>query len=378
MDDYIDYSYQSINKYGEELCGDNVEVVQKKDGVILVLADGLGSGVKANILATLTSKIAVTMLKEGLSIDEVLETITNTLPVCSKRQLAYSTFTIIDIKNTGEVYMIEYENPSSFSYRLGKKFNLLKKEMEINNKKILESYFQMRKGDFLIVVSDGVIHAGVGELLNLGWQWENVDEYLENLVKLEDNSKAITQGLIDVCRSLYNEKAGDDTTVCTLTLKERVYGDLFTGPPKNPNHDKEFFRKFKESKGYTIISGGTTANIIARELGEDIEVDLSTYDGSLPPTGSIKGVNLVTEGLLTLNRVVEILRNNETTGKCGASRIIKMLDRCTNINIHLGKAINAAHQNPNFPEEFNLKAKVVGELKKLLEERGKVINISEL
>lgn len=378
MDDYIDYSYQSINKYGEELCGDNVEVVQKKDGVILVLADGLGSGVKANILATLTSKIAVTMLKEGLSIDDVLETITNTLPVCSKRQLAYSTFTIVDIKNTGEVYMIEYENPSSFSYRFGKKFNLLKKEREINNKKILESYFQMRKGDFLVVVSDGVIHAGVGELLNLGWQWENVDEYLENLVKLEDNSKAITQGLIDVCRSLYNEKAGDDTTVCTLTLKERVYGDLFTGPPKNPNHDKEFFKKFKESKGYTIISGGTTANIIARELGEEVEVDLDTYDGSLPPTGSIKGVNLVTEGLLTLNRVVEILRSNEAIGECGASRIIRVLDRCTNINIHLGKAINAAHQNPNFPEEFNLKAKVVGELKKLLEERGKVINISEL
>lgn len=378
MDDYIDYSYQSINKYGEELCGDNVEVVQKKDGVILVLADGLGSGVKANILATLTSKIAVTMLREGLSIDDVLETITNTLPVCSKRQLAYSTFTIVDIKNTGEVYMIEYENPSSFSYRFGKKFNLLKKEREINNKKILETYFQMRKGDFLVVVSDGVIHAGVGELLNLGWQWENVDEYLENLVKLEDNSKAITQGLIDVCRSLYNEKAGDDTTVCTLTLKERVYGDLFTGPPKNPNHDKEFFKKFKESKGYTIISGGTTANIIARELGEEVEVDLDTYDGSLPPTGSIKGVNLVTEGLLTLNRVVEILRSNEAIGECGASRIIRVLDRCTNINIHLGKAINAAHQNPNFPEEFNLKAKVVGELKKLLEERGKVINISEL
>lgn len=378
MDYYIDYSYKSINKHGEELCGDNVEVVQKKDGVILVLADGLGSGVKANILATLTSKIAVTMLKEGLSIDDVLETITNTLPVCSKRQLAYSTFTIIDMKDNGEVYMIEYENPSSFSYRLGKKFKLLKKEREINNKKILESYFQMRKGDFLIIVSDGVVHAGVGELLNLGWQWENVDEYLENLVKLESNSKSITQGLIDVCRSLYNEKAGDDTTVCALTLKERVYGDLFTGPPKNPKHDKEFFRKFKESKGYTIVSGGTTANIIARELNEDIEIDLSTYNGMLPPTGNIKGVNLVTEGLLTLNRVVEILRNNEYLTGCGASRIIELLDRCTNINIHLGKAINAAHQNPDFPEEFNLKAKVVGELKKLLEERGKIINIIEL
>lgn len=378
MDYYIDYSYKSINKHGEELCGDNVEVVQKKDGVILVLADGLGSGVKANILATLTSKIAVTMLKEGLSIDDVLETITNTLPVCSKRQLAYSTFTIIDMKDSGEVYMIEYENPSSFSYRLGKKFKILKKEREINGKKILESYFQMRKGDFLIVVSDGVVHAGVGELLNLGWQWENVDDYLENLVKLEDNSKSITQGLVEVCKSLYNDKAGDDTTVCALTLKERVYADLFTGPPKDANHDKEFFKKFKESKGYTIVSGGTTANIIARELGENVEIDLSTYDGTLPPAGSIKGVNLVTEGLLTLNRVVEIFRSNEKLKNCGASQIIKMLDRCTNINIHLGKAINAAHQNPDFPEEFNLKAKVVGELKKLLEEQGKIINIIEL
>ena len=378
MDYYIDYSYKSINKHGEELCGDNVEIVQKKDGVILVLADGLGSGVKANILATLTSKIAVTMLKEGLSIDEVLETITNTLPVCSKRQLAYSTFTIIDMKDNGEVYMIEYENPSSFSYRLGKKFKLIKKEREINNKRILESYFKMRKGDFLIVVSDGVVHAGVGELLNLGWQWENVDNYLENLVKLEDKSEAITQGLIDVCRNLYNEKAGDDTTVCTLTLKERVYGDLFTGPPKNMEHDKEFFRKFRESKGYTIVSGGTTANIIARELKENVEIDLSTYNGTLPPTGNIKGVNLVTEGLLTLNRVVEILRNNEEFKDCGASRIIKILNRCTNINIHLGKAINAAHQNPDFPEEFNLKAKVEKKKKKLLEEQGKIVNVIEL
>lgn len=154
---------------------------------------------------------------------------------------------------------------------------------------------------------------------------------------MEDKSEAITQGLIDVCRNLYNEKAGDDTTV--YLCKERVYGDLFTGPPKNMEHDKEFFRKFRESKGYTIVSGGTTANIIARELKENVEIDLSTYNGTLPPTGNIKGSKSCDEeGLLTLNRVVEILRNNEEFNDCGASRIIKILNRCTNINIHFGKS----------------------------------------
>lgn len=248
MDYYIDYSFNSINKFGEELCGDNVEVIKTDDGLILVLADGLGSGVKANILATLTSKIAVTMLKEGLSIEETLDTIMHTLPVCQKRQLAYSTFTIIDVKETGDVYMIEYENPSSFYYRLGKTFNIIKQEKEINGKKIRESNFKMRMGDFLVAVSDGVIHAGVGELLNLGWQWENVNEFLEDYVRLNKSASDVSESLVDVCKNLYNGRAGDDTTVCAITFKEKVYTDLFIGSPKNPKDDSKFLDNFKNQR----------------------------------------------------------------------------------------------------------------------------------
>ena len=381
MDNYIDYACKSINKYGEELCGDNVEIVKQKDGLILVLADGLGSGVKANILATLTSKIAVTMLKNGLSIEETIDTITNTLPVCSRRQLAYSTFTIINMKYNGQVYMIEYENPSSFFYRKGEILDLEKIEREVNNKKIRESYFEMVKGDFLIVVSDGVVHAGVGELLNLGWQWQNVKEYLKVNLQKNDPVAKITQDLIKKCQELYNNRAGDDTTVCTIALKEKKYLDLFIGPPKHPKKDHILFEKFKKSKGYTVVSGGTTANIIARELGESVVVDLCNYDRSLPPIGKIKGVNLVTEGLLTLNKVVEILKNDSIENypkEDGAVKIINIINSCTNITLHLGKAINNAHQNPDLPEEFNLKAKVVIELKKILLFMGKTVEIEEL
>lgn len=378
MDYYIDYSFNSINKFGEELCGDNVEVIKTDDGLILVLADGLGSGVKANILATLTSKIAVTMLKEGLSIEETLDTIMHTLPVCQKRQLAYSTFTIIDVKETGDVYMIEYENPSSFYYRLGKTFNIIKQEKEINGKKIRESNFKMRMGDFLVAVSDGVIHAGVGELLNLGWQWENVNDFLEDYVRLNKSASDVSESLVDVCKNLYNGRAGDDTTVCAITFKEKVYTDLFIGPPKNPKDDSKFLDNFKKSKGYRILSGGTTANIIAREIKEEIIVDLENYVNDLPPMAKLKGVDLVTEGLLTLNRVVDMLKKNTEIKNCPASKILEIFRKSTNIKIYLGKAINVAHQNPFLPEEFNLKAKVIYELKILLEKLGKIVEIEEV
>ncbi|MBN1467766.1 MAG: SpoIIE family protein phosphatase [Fusobacteriaceae bacterium] len=378
MDYYIDYSFNSINKFGEELCGDNVEVIKTDDGLILVLADGLGSGVKANILATLTSKIAVTMLKEGLSIEETLDTIMHTLPVCQKRQLAYSTFTIIDVKETGDVYMIEYENPSSFYYRLGKTFNIIKQEKEINGKKIRESNFKMRMGDFLVAVSDGVIHAGVGELLNLGWQWENVNDFLEDYVRLNKSASDVSESLVDVCKNLYNGRAGDDTTVCTITFKEKVYTDLFIGPPKSSKDDSKFLDNFKKSKGYRILSGGTTANIIAREIKEEIIVDLENYVNDLPPMAKLKGVDLVTEGLLTLNRVVDMLKKNTEIKNCPASKIIEIFRKSTNIKIYLGKAINVAHQNPFLPEEFNLKAKVIYELKILLEKLGKIVEIEEV
>ncbi len=389
MSCFIDVAFDSINKYGEELCGDNVEIIRTEDGVIVVLADGLGSGVKANILATLTSKIAATMLMEGASIDETVDTIVHTLPVCSVRKLAYSTFTIIKVDNNGNVYTVEYDNPPFILVRENKYYDVKKRNsIMINDRVIKESNFTLKQGDTLTVVSDGAIHAGVGAVLNLGWQWENLKDHLTRVVGKEKCSKNVTKNLIEVCQNLYMGKPGDDTTVVTIKMREPEEIDMFTGPPKDTEKDEWFVKKFMEGKGKKIVCGGTAANIVARELKESLEVNMDLIGPDVPPTAKIKGIDLVTEGVLTLSKAVEKIKEYADTSieenpvyklkaKDGASRLAKMLiEDCTKLNLWVGKAVNPAHQNPDLPIDLSIKLKVVDELIDLMKKLGKHVNLT--
>lgn len=385
---FIDAAFDSINKNGEELCGDKVEIIKEEEGVIVVLSDGLGSGVKANILAGLTTKIAATMLKEGSTIEETIDTIINTLPICKVRGIAYSTFTIIKLFNDGRVYIAEYENPPYFLISKNKEVKMIKKESDINGRTVKESHFTMEADDTLVVVSDGVIHAGVGNILNFGWQWDNVSEYLKSIVFKEKCAKNISKGLIDVCQQLYDCRPGDDATVFAIKLREEEVIDLFAGPPENKEVDRWVIEKLVESRGLKVICGGTAANIAARELKEDIIVDMNVVDHNLPPTANIKGIDLVTEGVLTLSKALEKLKDYERIGKKeryglylnnqdGASRLVKMLiEDCTHINFWVGKAKNPAHQNPDLPVDLSIKLKVLNEIADLMKRLGKVVKFT--
>ncbi|HAX74051.1 MAG TPA: serine/threonine protein phosphatase, partial [Firmicutes bacterium] len=305
---FVDFANGSLNKVGEELCGDKVEFFRDHNGVIAVLSDGLGSGVKANILATLTSKIAITMLKEGLSIDEVVDTIIHTLPMCQVRQLAYSTFTIVKVDDQDQVYAVEFDNPSLFFLRDGKISNLYSSERIVNGRKIKETRFKLHAEDTLVFTSDGVIHAGVGTVLNLGWSWPEVAKFLESVVDESLSATEICQLLLQVCSDLYVAKPGDDTTVvCMKVIKPKVV-TLFSGPPQNPSQDAEIVHDLMKSNGKKVICGGTAANIVSRQIGRDIETSFDYIDPTIPPIAHIKGIDLVTEGVLTIKGCSEILK----------------------------------------------------------------------
>ncbi len=388
MEFFIDVAYDSLNKHGEELCGDKVEVVETDESIIIILADGLGSGVKANILATMTTKIAGTMLKEGASIFETVDTIANTLPMCNVRKLAYSTFGIIKIHRDGRAYIIEYDNPPMFLTRDNKVMDIEKREIIINEKKIKESHINLIEGDTLTLVSDGVVHAGVGGVLNLGWQWENVSNYLIKQVKKEKCAKGISKNLVDTCKCLYENKPGDDTTVVAVKIRKPEIIDLFTGPPEDESKDSKVIEDFMRNNTKKIVCGGTAAKIVGRELDKDIIVDIESMTKDVPPMAKIEGIDLVTEGVLTLSKTVDKIKKyadystnsytvNDLKGKDGSSNLARMLiEDCTHLNLWVGKAINPAHQNPNLPIDLSIKLQVINDLSKLMLSLGKKVSIN--
>ncbi len=384
---FADVGYQSLNKHNELICGDHVETMDHdENSKIIVLADGLGSGVKANILSTLTSKIISTMISEGIGIEECVQTIAATLPECSVRGVAYSTFTIIHIIDQKEAEIIQYDNPSVILLRNGENYEFFKTEMNIGGKRIFHSRLALEEGDIFIALSDGCVHAGVGLTYNFGWQRENIIEFMKTFYDVGYTAKTLTKILLDECLKLYGGKPGDDTTVCVVRIRKREPLNIVVGPPANPDDGKRMMSLFFAKEGKHIVCGGTTSMIAANYLGEVVVPELNFVDPNIPPTATIEGVDLVTEGVITINKVLEYakdyLAHNDTYEewiykKDGASKIARMLfEDATDINFYVGKAINPAHQNPDLPISFNIKMQLVKELSECLKLMGKRINTS--
>ena len=382
-----DIGYKSINHYGEQLCGDHVDIVeQDENSTVIVLADGLGSGVKASILSTLTSKIISTMMAQGLSLEDCVETIAATLPICSVRGVAYSTFTIINLKNNETADLIQYDNPKVILFRNGANYDYPTTEMNIGGKKILSSSINLCQNDIFVAMSDGCPHAGIGSAFNFGWKREDIIEFLEPLSIVGYTSKTLSTILVDECNKLYGERPGDDATACVVRIRKREPMNLLFGPPSNRDDCDRMMSLFFSKNGKHIVCGGTTSSIAAKFLGKPLKASINFERSDVPPIAEIEGVDLVTEGVITVNKVVEYakdyLKNNESYEQWsykrdGASLIARMLfEEATDINFFVGRAINPAHQNPDLPINFSIKMNLVEELSKCLKQMGKRIKVS--
>ena len=381
-----DIGFKSINHVGEQLCGDHVDIVEPdENSTVIVLSDGLGSGVKASILSTLTSKIISTMLAEGLPLEECVSTIAATLPVCSVRGVAYSTFTIIHIKNNETAEIIQYDNPQVIVIRDDANYDYPKTEMNIGGKKIFKTVLNLQENDVFVAMSDGCPHAGIGLSYNFGWKREDIIGFVETLVPAGYTAKTLSTMLVDECNRLYDNKPGDDATACVVKIRKRVPMNMLFGPPSNRDDVERMMSLFFSKEGKHIVCGGTTSSIAAKYLNKPLKAKLD-FSSDMPPIAEIEGVDLVTEGVITVNRVLEYA--NDYLGenkfyehwsfkKDGASLISRLLfEEATDINFYVGRAINPAHQNPDLPINFNIKMNLVSELTKCLKKMGKRIKVS--
>ena len=382
-----DIGYKSINHVGEQLCGDHVDIVEQgENSSVIVLADGLGSGVKASILSTLTSKIISTMMAAGLSLEECVATIAATLPVCSVRGVAYSTFTILHLIENQRVELIQYDNPLAIMIRDEKHYDYPTTEMTIGGKKIYKSVISLQENDLFVLMSDGCPHAGIGMAYNFGWKREEIVEFMETIAPVGYTAKTLSTMLVDECDKLYGHQPGDDATACVVRIRKRVPMNLLFGSPANRDDDSRMMSLFFSKEGKHIVCGGTTASVAARYLHKTLRPTMKFEDPEIPPIAELDGVDLVTEGVITINRVVtyakDYLADNKTYEqwafkKDGASLIARLLfEEATDINFFVGRAINPAHQNPDLPISFSIKMNLVEELSKALRQMGKRIKVS--
>jgi hypothetical protein len=388
--------YVSLNKAGETLCGDRVEIVGDSDNLVLVLADGLGSGVKANILSTLTAKILGTMIAGGMLVDECVDTMIRTLPVCRERGIAYSTFTVIHATGDRQVRLIQFDNPEVIALRDGVPWAYPSIRREVSGREILESRFEAREGDVFLALSDGATYAGAGRERNYGWQRENIVEYARGLYQPSLSAKAYATAIADACMSLYGGSPGDDTTIAAVRLRARRAVSVAFGPPSSKAEDTAMMNLFFGKGGMKVVCGGTTAAIAARYLRAPLRTSDGYEDPEVPPISRIEGVDLATEGVLTVTKALSYLECALRGGEIapgwyqrtdGASLLARaLIDEATDVNFFVGRAVNPANGSMGlagggagaFPEAggASLKARLVQSMAVCLEKMGKRVKIS--
>jgi len=379
---FIEVTCQQKNHADERVCGDVFisRRVKEEGRIIIVLSDGMGHGIKANILGTLTATLAVNFTQEHKSVQKITEIIMATLPLDSVKNLNYSTFTIIEIDVEGEVRILEYENPKTLILNGPRihepEWNCLVLEGEKHSgREVLTTTFKPQKEDRIIFCSDGVTQSGLGsEKLLMGWGLDNLQKFVLESIKEEHDISAVKLAgkVINKANLNDNFHPNDDISCGVIYFRKPRKLMICTGPPMNPENDPMFTDLLKEFDGKKIICGATTGDMIAREWREEIHDTNVMIDPDLPPVSYMQGIDLITEGILTLSKVSELLKKynqNYKLGKGPADEIVRFILDCDEIHFLVGTNINTAHQDPTLPIELELRRTVVNRIARTLEEK---------
>ena len=379
----VETGYTSVNKHSETLCGDWFKVFDNPDKKTIVLSDGLGSGVKANILSTLTATILGNMLSKNMPLDECIDTVATTLPMCKERKLAYSTFTVLELKN-GQAYLAEYDNPSAIILRKGKKLSYNYNVHFVGEKEIHESRIILQKDDIIVMMTDGVTNAGIGKLSQSGWHHSEIVEFLERIDTKQMSASHIAAQIVNCSLTLSEDSLDDDATVFVVKIRPREVVNMLIGTPENKEDDDKVLKLFFSKNGKSVICGGSTASVVSKYLNKPMRVIQDSGNEEVPDMASIEGVDYVTEGIITLKKVVELIlkfsKNPMYCLKISKSKdpasilALLLIEDATDVNIYFGMSENVAHQGTDI--DFDTKLELIKQLEECLNKMGKSVKIS--
>lgn len=365
-----------ISKHREELCGDAARVVKTPHDTTIILSDGLGSGVKANIMATLTTEIASGLLKRQVAIEHVISTIADTLPTCKVRGLAYSTLAILQIKDDGSASLFEYDTPPALLFRRDRLVPIERRQRQICGRNVSEAAFNLDEGDVMLMVTDGVVHAGVGASFDLGLGEDGLLHFLGAPCSTWSTAEQLADFTITLADACYQSVPGDDCSVAAVRIRKPQTVRVMTGPPLDPANDDEIVSAlFADSRAKRVVCGGTTAQIVSRVIGEEIETSIEYLDPRVPPIAMLPRIDLTTEGVLTLNRCYEILRSAVEGEEIpreqdGATALARTLWNAEEVVFLVGRSFNQAHANLEDLMQLAPRQHAIAKIVKLLEKRS--------
>ncbi len=375
---FIDTGYSQCSHYDEKACGDAVSFqrIPAEERLLAVLADGLGHGLKANILALMTTTMAIRFSAEDREIVHSAEVIMDSLPICQVRGISYATFTIVDTRLGGVTRIVEMGNPPFLLFRDGEVLPIKGEEFaspKYRERTMTAYSFRAQPDDRIVFCSDGVTQAGLGtSRLPLGWGTGGVAAYAKRQIAAmpEISAQELSERILrEAIAHEPNLRPADDITAACLHFRHPRRMLLFTGPPYDRERDAECARQFKEFDGTRVVCGGTSAAILARELGIPLIPEPDAASGDLPPTSKLEGADLVTEGIYTLSRAASYLERGDTEYNDPAGRLVELMRRNDIIEFLVGTRINEAHQDPNLPIDLELRRNIVKRIADALRNR---------
>lgn len=382
---YVDVDYYASSKYGEQISGDVFLISRnrEKHQIVCTLSDGLGSGVKANVLASLTAHMAHKMSFSPIDLVHSAEILMNTLPPCKERNISYSTFTIADIRFTNVsdnyVRLVEYDNPKALLFREDRQTSIIRSVLELNRKQafkkeiVTEADIVLGLNDRIVIFTDGVSQAGLSEKRPMGFTSEGIAKFVKSQIQTnrDISSRALAKSIIQQALSLENNMAKDDMTVFVIHSRKPRCTLVVTGPPYTEDGDELLCKKIKEFDGKCIIAGGTTSKIVSRVLSRPLKVDMSSFSKDIPPSSTMEGIDLVTEGMITLNAVAKVLEEKQSITSLednAVKRFARLLLDSDRVHFVVGTKINEAYQDPSLPMELGIRRTVVNRIRQALEQ----------
>ncbi|NLE15767.1 MAG: SpoIIE family protein phosphatase [Spirochaetales bacterium] len=382
---FIDVDYAQIYKDGQKIGGDVFLLSRnpEKDQIVCTLSDGLGSGVKANVLASLTARMAHKLSFSPMDLTRSARIIMNTLPVCKERKISYATFTIADLRmlpsDQVALNLVEYDNPPALAFQGGRSVQWdiehidLQRDGAFKKEVLGHSMLTLPIGSRLVIFSDGVTQAGMGKSLPLGWRLDGVREFTRNQIEANPDisSHDLAQAIVCRAHSLDRLSAKDDITCMVVYVRRPRRTLVVTGPPFTKEHDEQLVQKIKDFEGRKIVSGGTTAQIVSRIMQKPLKVDMSCWSAQVPPCSMMEGIDLVTEGMLTLSKVATALEQKKPVRSMtndAVKKFIQVMQESDQVHFIVGTKINEAHQDPSIPVEIGIRRNLIGRLRRALED----------